>query len=121
MPTYFVSSPDRSDWVEEPAAFAAALRERWPDAEVREAPGDSTMGLYFEAGGASGGLDRGGQAVNVDGEPEVAARVAAWWRQRVPDAVTLVFYDEAFAADVPVEPGADAGALVSAYLAAVGV
>ncbi len=121
MPTYFVSPPDRPEWAEEPAAFAAALCERWPDAEVRDAPEDSTMALYFDAAGASGALDRGGQAVSVDGEPEAAARVAAWWRQRVPDAVALVFYDEGYAADVPVEPGADADALASAYLAAVGL
>ena len=118
MPTYFVSPPDRPEWAEDPQAFAAALSEHWPSAEVREAAEDSTMALYFELADALGALDRDGQAVNVDGEVEVAANVAAWWRARVPDAVDLIFYDEGYSADVPVEPGADGDAVASAYLAA---
>jgi hypothetical protein len=119
LPTYFVSPPNRPEWAENPESFALALRERWPDAQVREAPEDSTMAEYFEVADVSGALDRGGQAINIAGSLEGATEVAAWWRARVPNTVDLLFYDEGYSADVPVGPGMDGEALASAYLGAV--
>lgn len=118
MPTFLISPVVEPEWAEDPSAFGSSLRERWPEAQIREMPDDSTMVLAFEVAGASGALDREGNALIIEGDLEVAAEVAAWWRTRVPAGVPLVFYDEAYAADVPVDPGARAHAIAAAYAAA---
>jgi hypothetical protein len=121
MPTYLVSPSEPVDWRDDPASFASAFVERWPGAEITEEEGDeSPMALSFELKDGDdwvlGRLHGDGQAVEVDTDVGAAAEVAAWWRERVPAEVGLVFYDEGFNRDVPVPPGVDGAALASAYL-----
>lgn len=121
MPTFFVSPSDRPEWTEDPEAFGEALREGFPGVVVRDsAEQDPTVILHFDIDDVTlGHLHRSGHVVAVDNDLEVATRVAAWWRQRVPEDVELFFYDEAFSANVPVAPGVDGEALAAHYLAAV--
>ena len=122
MPTYLISPPEHTEWHENSEGFAMALKERSNDAQVREDPPESTMALSFELEEQEervfGRLHRDGQAVSLDADVPAAAAIAAWWRGRVPEAVELIFYDEAYEAAVPVKLGADGGALASAYLSA---
>lgn len=122
MPTYLVSPQDQTDWHEDAQAFASALKAQWAGAQVTEDPPESTMVLSFEFEEQServlGRLHRDGQAVILDADVPAAAAIAAWWRGRVPEEVALIFYDEGYSADVPVEPGADGAAVATAYLAA---
>lgn len=82
------------------------------------------MLLSFELGEQNervfGRLHRDLQAMSLDADVPAAAAIAAWWRERVPDDVKLIFYDETYSADVVVEPGADAAKIASAYLGGSG-
>jgi len=122
MSTYLVSIPDDTDWREDPEDFAAAVKARWPDAEIKQTPPESTMVLslkFVEHGElVLGRLHRDGQALSIDADVPAAAVIATWWRQRVPDDVSLLLFDEGYEADVPVQSGEDAETLASAYLAA---
>jgi hypothetical protein len=122
MPDYLVTAPFTTDWHEDPAGFAAALEQRWPGAKIKEDAPDSPIALdfTFEEDGelVLGSLFRDGRGLSLSAGISVAAKIAAWWRERVPDDVPLVFYDEGYNADVPVPPGADPAEVAEAYLAA---
>jgi hypothetical protein len=121
MPSYIVSTTSSVDWHDDRAAFASAFKERWPDAEIREYPPGSPMALTFEMQEQGepvlGRLHGNGHAVDMDADVPAAAEIAAWWRARVPVDVAVMFYDDAYNTNVPVEPGADGPTIAAAYLA----
>jgi hypothetical protein len=117
---YLVSPPEATEWSLEPDAFAAALRERWPGAEVREVPAsDPTYAIDFavsEPDRVDGSFARDGQALGLNGDLEGAMRVAAWFRSLVPDEQALLFYDPALNGQVELEPGTAPEQAAAAYL-----
>lgn len=118
MATSYLTSPwSDPGWREDPAAFAAELVVRFPGTTVREEPGGAMVLRFALPDGTTGALHRGGQAVSVDQDPDVAADVAAWWRSRIPRTVRVIFYDEGYESEVPVRWGDDGPALLAAYLA----
>jgi hypothetical protein len=119
MAGYIISPKDTTDWHEDPDEFAAAVRERWPDADVKLTPESEAIAVdawlpdNFELM-----LLASRSAVGTEGDVAGSAEVAAWWRRRVPAEIELLFYDDLYNADVPVEPGAHPEALAEAYRAA---
>jgi hypothetical protein len=119
---YLVTPPAATAWGFEPDELAAALRERWPGAEVRQVPaGDPAYAIDFtlDEGGRriDGALGREGQTLGLTGDLEAAMAVAAWFRAQVPDAEPLQFYDPALNGQVALTPGIDPAAAVEAYRA----
>ena len=121
MAGYIISPKDGGDWQEDPEGFAAAVRERWRDADVKLTPHldgivvDAWLPDDFELMLLASASAR---AVGTEGDVEGSAEVAVWWRRRVPAEIELFLYDDMYNADVPVEPGARPEALAEAYLAA---
>ena len=117
---YLVTPPAATPWGFEPQELAAALRERWPEAEVREVPQDDpTYAIDFtvdEGGRVDGALGRDGQTLGLTGDLEPAMAVAAWFRSQVPDEQSLLFYDPAFNGQVPLTPGMDPASAARDYL-----
>ena len=107
-----ISSSRETDWRLEPRAFVAALRRRWPDAEVRlRVAGNEDSTLDFTLPSGEGYpllcyLSADGQAVWISGATIAeAAEIAVWFRVLVPAEQELLFYDQAFSFDVPLTPG----------------
>jgi hypothetical protein len=119
MAGYIVSTKDSPDWREDPEEFAAAVRERWPDADVELTPDSEGIAVdVWLPDGFELMLLAGRKGVGTEGDLEGSAEVAAWWRRRVPAEIDLLFYDELYNADVPVERGAAPVALAEAYMTA---
>jgi hypothetical protein len=121
LESYFVSPPDETDWHIDPDDFAARLRARWPDAQVRTVTNPmrtDTLDFVINVGGerVDGHLDQRGQAVVIEGSPRAAAEVAAWFRSQVPTAQPLVFYDESYTNSVDLTEGLDPGDIVAPFV-----
>ena len=121
MESYFVSPPDETDWHIDPDDFAARLRARCPDAQVRKVTNPmrtDTRDFVIDVGGerVDGHLDQRGQAVVIEGSPWAAAEVAAWFRRQVPTAQPLVFYDESYTNSVDLTEGLDPGDIVAPFV-----
>jgi hypothetical protein len=107
-----ISSSRETDWRLDPREFVAALRHRWPDAEIRlRAAGDEHAPLDFTLPSGEGhpllcDLSADGHAVWISGATIAqAAEIAVWLRGLVPAEQELLFYDQAFSFDVPLTPG----------------
>ena len=117
---YLVTPPEETAWRMEPDEFLARLRERWPDAAVREVPGsDPTYAFDFtvtEPGRVDGAWAHSGQMLGLDGEITDVMSLAVWFREQVPAEQPLLFYDPALNGQLTLEPGADPAAAARAYL-----
>lgn len=102
--SYFVSPPDEVSWQFDLDAFRARLAE-WEGIDIREpeSPGDIhslEWSLPIRVGEVYGSLDHAGQLIHLDGFLGDCALFALWLRTLVPEKVELLFYDEAYSADV---------------------
>ena len=119
MAGYIISPKHNADWREDPEAFAAAVRERWPGADIELTPhSESTAVEAVLPDGFELMLLAGLDGVGTEGDVAGSAEVAVWWRGRVPAEIELFLYDDMYNADVPVEPGAHPEAVAEAYRAA---
>ncbi|HYR62989.1 MAG TPA: hypothetical protein VET24_10230 [Actinomycetota bacterium] len=122
MQSYFVSPPAETDWHIDPEDFAARLRARWPDAEVRRVSNpmrtDTLDFVLHDVGGerVDGHLDEHSRAVVLEGSPRAAAEVAAWFRTQVPPSQPLIFFDEGYTASVDLTQGLDPSELVAPFV-----
>jgi hypothetical protein len=119
---YLVSPTEPTPWRMEPADFARALRERWPDAEVREsARSDGMYALDFtvmvEGDRVDGAFARDGQVLGLLHDVVSCAAVATWFRDLVPPEQPLLFYDPALNGQTAVTPGLAPAELAREYLA----
>jgi hypothetical protein len=115
---YLVTPPAATEWSLAPEDFSAALRERWPDADVREVPeSDPTYALDFTAGDTEGSFGRDGQMLGLNGDLDAAAGVAAWFRGIVPAEQPLLFYDPALNGQVALPPGSAPERIAEGYRA----
>jgi hypothetical protein len=119
---YLVTPPEETSWRLDPADFERALRERWPEAEVRENPeADPTYALDFsvtvEQGGVDGGFARDGQMLGLQHDVWACAAVATWFRELVPPEQPLLFYDPALNGQAELAPGLSPADLAQRYLA----
>jgi hypothetical protein len=102
--SYFVSPPDDRMIAFDVADFREKLGE-WEGINIREpdSPGDIhalEWDLPIRVGDVYGALDSNGQIVHLDGFLGDCALFALWLRTIVPEKVELLFYDEAYSADV---------------------
>jgi hypothetical protein len=51
---------------------------------------------------------KSGLGIEVDGDDQLAMLVAAWYRTVVPEAITVHFSDDMYAAHAEIPPGASA-------------
>ncbi len=105
MGDYLISPPEQTDLHIDPAHLAETLRIRWLDAEVRSpSVQDISRSLEWElqmnGRVLMGALARAGDAVYLDGDVRDCAIFAQWFRTQIPSRYNLVFYDEAYTADI---------------------
>jgi hypothetical protein len=117
---FLVTPPEATGWRIDAGAFAAALRARWPGAEVRICPGDDPVyALDFtvhEAGArVDGSLSRDGQMLGLAGALEEVLPLAVWFRGLVEPRQGLLFYDPALDGQVALVPGASAEDVARGY------
>lgn len=98
------------------------VTQDWPEAAVinAETPGNTEMRdlgwriaqgkLTIECWSAKSGL-----GIEVDGDDQLAALVAAWYRNVVPVATVVNFSDDMYAAHVEIPPGASAADIQRLY------
>jgi hypothetical protein len=87
-----------------------------PDAEM----GQSEMrdvGWYVSDGDEilEGWSSRSGVGITLDGDDELVARFASWYRRLVPEDVEVTFADSGYYGHVVVPPGASAEAILRLY------
>lgn len=91
------------------------VTQDWPEASIvnPETPGNTDMRdlgwrvaqgeLAIECWSAKSGL-----GIEVDGDDQLAMLVAAWYRTVVPEAITVHFSDDMYAAHAEIPHGASA-------------
>jgi hypothetical protein len=102
--------------------LARKVVEGWPEAVVinPENPGNTEIrdlgwrisqeGLTVECWSAKSGL-----RIEVDGDDQLAMLVAAWYRDVVPEAITVHFSDDMYAAHLEIPPEASASDIKRLY------
>ena len=102
MPHFLIAPSHATTWGLAAPDFEARLRERWPDARVRAAPGDSNATVDFSVQVNSDEVDawlsRDGAALHIVSPAtyDQAAALASWWRAQVPESVRLWLFDTTF-------------------------
>lgn len=118
---FLVTPPDETEWRMDPADFEAALRERWPDAQVEPNPEHGLFAFDFtvsvEGARVDGGFARDGRMLAIGDEVLPTAHVAVWFRGLTPPEQALLFYDDGYAGHVELTPGMTAADLAAAYQA----
>jgi hypothetical protein len=107
-------------WAIEPAEFSQEIQRRWPGAAVSASPGEWRAMEWTAAtprGECQFALTRQGQALLLEGDIEDCAEVALWFRSLVPSDITLLFYDEAFNADVSLHSTTTVDEIIRPFLA----
>lgn len=115
---FFISPPEKGNWIMPAAEFVSHLLRRWPSARVRaaynsdlspewemEMPGGVFMGNFYPP--LSGVAFSGGTFEDL-------ATFAAWFRSLVPSEQTLLFYQEGFNWDMELKPNTTAQEIVAA-------
>lgn len=102
--SYFISPPDERSFAFDIDEFCDRLSD-WEGINIRQSdkPGDLNAvewDLELRVGDVYGALDSTGQIVHLDGFLGDCALFALWLRTIVPKQVELLFYDEAYSADV---------------------
>lgn len=102
--SYFVSPPDETSWEFDVDEFRERLSE-WQGLKFRDSADPAGFNvlewsLPLRFGEVYGALDDTGQVIHLDGFLGDCALFALWLRDLVPHDVELLFYDEAYSADV---------------------
>src|SRR5215471_11539702 len=117
---FFVSPPENPNgWGMEPAALTSEIQRRWPGTVARTTVPPDFYAREWETttlrGTGDAGLTADGEGLVLDGDIEVCAELALWFRGLVPSEVPLLFYDESFSANVPVGPNTTVEELVEPF------
>jgi hypothetical protein len=123
MSCYLIYVESLADgWRLDRTDLARKVAEGWPEAVVinPENPGNTEMrdlgwrisqeGLTVECWSAKSGL-----GIEVDGDDQLAMLVAAWYRDVVPEVITVYFSDNMYAAHMEIPPGASASDIKRLY------
>lgn len=118
----FISPPSETTWKTDPDELALRLVEFSAGITVRrEKKHSSSHSLEWTwstpEGPIEGSLSAGLDCVILDGDLRRCAEFAAWFRTTVPLDQALVLYDEGYSADVALEAGVSAEALVAPFVA----
>jgi hypothetical protein len=117
MGTAFFAAID-GDWAEDPDELAAALRADWPEMTVRPVRDSEHMAYDLELGHELGSLHADGQCISFKHGEEIVARLAVWWRRRIPAEVDLEVFNDSTAIPVPVPPDVTPAELLERLAAA---
>lgn len=104
-------------WRVDSAVLLSAIHAEWPSADINPAPRGTAriLSWSFEDNGegVESYLQRGATSLVVDGRLGAAAKVAAWFRDIVPNAIPLIFCDAGYNVVVDVEPGVSSSELAA--------
>lgn len=102
-------------------AFRSALERRWPGTSIMPLSSSEVYSIMWESQDpelTEGRLSKEGDCIVMEGNIEGCASVAAWFRELVPAAQAVTFFDQGYNADVNVRPGMTADVLAAAYITA---
>lgn len=102
---YLISPPEETDLKIEPAQLINALKAEWSNIDIQTLDNPSlAYSLSFRIpltnGILEGSLERTGQCVVLEGDVRDCAKFALWLRLQLDSKHKLLFYDEAYSADV---------------------
>lgn len=124
--TWLVSPPEDTGWRLDPGVVVARLRERWPEAAIREVTQPSRRHVSHEwtvsmpHGRLDGRFFPRHSGLHLDGHLEDAVTFAVWYRSLAPDDQVVWFNDDAYTMHVDVRPGATEDDLLAAVEGAAG-
>ncbi len=102
---YFISPPDETELKIDSAQLINRLKAEWPNSDIQ--PLDNPARSYslsfripLKNSSIEGSLERTEQCVVLEGEIQDCAKFALWLRSYVDRQYRLLFYDEAYSADV---------------------
>jgi len=102
---YFISPPEETELKIDSAQLINRLKAEWPNSDIQ--PLDNPARSYslsfripLKNSSIEGSLERTEQCVVLEGEIQDCAKFALWLRSWVDRQYTLLFYDEAYSADV---------------------
>jgi hypothetical protein len=102
---YFISPPVDTDLKIDSAQLINRLKAEWPNIDIQpldnpSRPYSLSFRIPIKNGFLEGSLERTEQCVVLDGDVQDCAKFALWLRSWVDHKYKLVFYDEAYSADV---------------------
>jgi hypothetical protein len=102
---YFISPPEETELKIDSAQLINRLKAEWPNSDIQ--PLDNPARSYslsfripLKNSSIEGSLERTEQCVVLEGEIQDCAKFALWLRSYVDRQYRLLFYDEAYSADV---------------------
>jgi len=102
---YFISPPEETELKIDSAQLINRLKADWPNSDIQ--PLDNPARSYslsfripLKNSSIEGSLERTEQCVVLEGEIQDCAKFALWLRSWVDRQYTLLFYDDAYSADV---------------------
>ncbi|GEM_PF-1294870 len=102
---YFISPPDETELKIDSAQLINLIKAEWPNSDIQ--PLDNPARSYslsfripLKNSSIEGSLERTEQCVVLEGEIQDCAKFALWLRSYVDRQYRLLFYDEAYSADV---------------------
>lgn len=119
--SYFISPPEKTDWRIGTDVLAKGLLTQWPDAQVEIITNPQSLHaiawtLQIGEWRLDGTLTKDGNVVHLDGDVRACATFALWFRTKVPTEQDLLFYDEGYSADVPLQVETTKDDLVAPFL-----
>jgi hypothetical protein len=102
---YFISPSEETDLKIDSAQLINRLKAKWLNIDIQHQDNPSrTYSLSFRIplknSSIEGSLERTGQCVVLDGDVRDCAKFALWFRSWLDCKYNLLFYDEAYSADV---------------------
>ncbi|MDV6031811.1 hypothetical protein [Planctomycetes bacterium TBK1r] len=98
---FFISPPEATSWNLEVQELAHAIQKTFGDIEIHPMEHETSHALeWTSANGIEGSLDSDRNTIVLEGDIGACARFALWYRDFVPNAQALVFFDESYSADV---------------------
>lgn len=125
MVTFLVFADGDSEWRLERDVFRERLLNDWVQARLvpEEAMGKSEMrdlGWHLDLDGREieGWSSRTVQGITLDGDEDLATRLAAWFRALMPEDTDVTFCDSMYSFDFTIPFGADADEVMRLYVEA---
>ena len=118
---YFISPPEPTDLKIEPAELINALKAEWSNIDIQTLDNpERAYSLSFRIpltnGILEGSLERTGQSVVLDGDVRDCAKFALWLRLQFDSKHKLLFYDEAYSADVELGSETTADDIIKCFM-----
>jgi len=102
---YFISPPEKTNLKIDSAQLINRLKAEWPNIDIQhldnpERAYSLSFRISIKNSILEGSLERTGQSVVLDGDVRNCAQFAIWLRSLVDRKYKLLFYDEAYSAEV---------------------